>query len=77
MKGFNDFVAIDFETANGNRSSICSVGLVIIRNGEIVDKYYSLVNPHRTIMRGSAKKCMDWAMKILIMPLSFQKYGQR
>lgn len=45
MKGFNDFVAIDFETANGNRSSICSVGLVIVRNGEIVDKYYSLVKP--------------------------------
>ena len=40
-----DFVAIDFETANGQHSSICSVGLVVVRNGEIVDTYYSLVKP--------------------------------
>ena len=30
-----DFVAIDFETANGRRSSVCSVGIVIVRGGEI------------------------------------------
>ena len=29
-----DFVAIDFETANGRRSSVCSVGIVIVRDGE-------------------------------------------
>ena len=40
-----DFVAIDFETANGCRSSVCSVGAVIVRNGEIVDRFYSLVQP--------------------------------
>ncbi len=40
-----NFAAIDFETANTNRSSICSVGVVIVRNGEIVDQYYSLVRP--------------------------------
>ena len=40
-----DFVAIDFETANGKRSSICSVGAVIVKNGEIVDSFYSLVKP--------------------------------
>jgi len=40
-----DFAAIDFETANQNRTSICSVGLVIVRNTEIVDKYYSLIQP--------------------------------
>ncbi len=28
-----DFAAIDFETANFERSSICSVGIVIVRNG--------------------------------------------
>ncbi len=38
-----DFVAIDFETANGRRSSVCSVGIVIVRGGEIVDKFYSLI----------------------------------
>ena len=40
-----DFVAIDFETANGSRSSVCSVGIVVVRNGEIVDKFYSLIHP--------------------------------
>ncbi len=40
-----DFAAIDFETANERRSSICSVGLVIVRGGKIVDKFYSLIHP--------------------------------
>ena len=40
-----DFAAIDFETANGRRSSVCSVGIVIVRGGEIVDKFYSLIQP--------------------------------
>lgn len=40
-----DFAAIDFETANNERSSVCSVGLVIVRGGEIVDRFYSLINP--------------------------------
>lgn len=40
-----DFAAIDFETANGRRSSVCSVGVVIVRDGKIVDKFYSLIQP--------------------------------
>lgn len=32
-----DFAAIDFETANNQRSSVCSVGIVIVRDGEITD----------------------------------------
>jgi DNA polymerase-3 subunit epsilon len=40
-----DFAALDFETANYNRSSICSIGLVIVRGGVIVDKVYRLVCP--------------------------------
>ena len=40
-----DFAAIDFETANNQRSSVCSVGLVIVRDGEITDTFYSLINP--------------------------------
>lgn len=40
-----DFVAIDFETANGRRSSVCSVGIVVVRNGEVVDEFYSLIRP--------------------------------
>jgi len=40
-----DFVAIDFETANANRSSICSVGIVIVRDGKIGEKLYRLIRP--------------------------------
>ena len=40
-----DFAAIDFETANNERSSVCSVGVVIVRDGEIVDSFYSLIQP--------------------------------
>lgn len=40
-----NFAAIDFETANGRRSSVCSVGVVIVRGGHIVDRFYSLIRP--------------------------------
>ncbi|MDE6482181.1 MAG: 3'-5' exonuclease [Rikenellaceae bacterium] len=40
-----DFAAIDFETANGKRSSVCSVGVAIVRDGAIVDTVYSLIRP--------------------------------
>lgn len=40
-----DFAAIDFETANQCRSSVCSVGVVIVRDGEIADSFYSLIYP--------------------------------
>jgi len=40
-----DFVAIDFETANINYSSACSIGLVAVKNKEIVDTKYFLIQP--------------------------------
>ena len=40
-----DFAAIDFEIANHHRSSVCSVGVVIVRNGQIADRIYSLIRP--------------------------------
>lgn len=41
----NNFAAIDFETANNARTSVCSVGVVIVKNNEIVDSFYSLIRP--------------------------------
>ncbi|MBO4587577.1 MAG: 3'-5' exoribonuclease [Bacteroidales bacterium] len=41
----NDFAAIDFETANGCRSSVCSVGVVVVREGAVTDSFYSLIRP--------------------------------
>ena len=40
-----DFAAIDFETANTERTSVCSVGVVIVRDGAMVDSFYSLIQP--------------------------------
>ncbi|MFZ1235648.1 MAG: 3'-5' exonuclease [Prevotella sp.] len=40
------FAAIDFETANGYRTSVCSVGVVIVENGELTDSYYHLIRPY-------------------------------
>ena len=40
-----DFAAIDFETANECPSSICSVGVVIVRDGAVVNSFYSLIHP--------------------------------
>ncbi|MDR2836344.1 MAG: 3'-5' exoribonuclease, partial [Bacteroidales bacterium] len=41
----DNFVAIDFETANECMSSVCSVGVVIVREGIILEKIYYLINP--------------------------------
>ncbi len=41
----DNFAAIDFETANEQRTSICSVGIVIVRDGRIEEKFYSLIRP--------------------------------
>ena len=38
-KLMRDFAAIDFETANSERTSVCSVGIVIVRDGRIVDTF--------------------------------------
>ena len=40
-----DFIAIDFETANECHSSVCSVGSVLVRDGRVVDSFYSLIHP--------------------------------
>ena len=45
LDSMKDFAAIDFETANQQRTSVCSVGIVIVRGGEIADSYYSLIKP--------------------------------
>ena len=48
-----NFNAIDFETANENPSSVCSVGIVFVRDGEIVVRYGEdetgqLLQPHQS-----------------------------
>ena len=40
-----NFVAIDFETANEKRNSPCSIGIVVVKDGEIVEKIHQLIKP--------------------------------
>lgn len=40
-----NFAAIDFETANGNPCSVCSVGIVVVKQGVVTDKFYKLIHP--------------------------------
>lgn len=40
-----NFIAIDFETANSNRSSICSIGLAIVEKGKLVGSEHIYVKP--------------------------------
>jgi len=40
-----DFTAIDFETANGSAASACSVGLVKVRDGRVVDSASWFIQP--------------------------------
>ena len=39
------FTAIDFETANGSAASACSLGLVKVADGRVVDEAYWLIRP--------------------------------
>ena len=45
ITGMKDFIAIDFETANECHSSVCSVGAVMVRDGRVTDRFYSLIHP--------------------------------
>lgn len=40
-----DFIAMDYETAAGQRATACSVALVVVRESRVVDSFYSLINP--------------------------------
>lgn len=40
-----NFIAIDFETANEKRASACSLGMTIVKNGQVVDELYYLIKP--------------------------------
>ena len=51
-----NFVAMDFETANGKSSSACSLALALIENNQITDTFYTLINPLRSEERRVGKE---------------------
>ena len=72
-----DFAAIDFETANNERSSVCSVGVVIVSGGEIVDSSILSSSPSQSIITTGAVRFMVFVLKTRTMHQSFPKYGSR
>lgn len=40
-----NFIAIDFETATAKRSSICEVGICVVRDGQVIETKFWLVHP--------------------------------
>lgn len=40
-----NFVAMDFETANHEKHSAVSVALAVVRDDQVVDEFYSLIQP--------------------------------
>ena len=48
-----DFNAIDLETADWNRGSICQVGVVTVRGGRVTGTTHSMVNPGRSSFTNS------------------------
>ena len=68
-----DFAAIDFETANNKRSYVCSVGIVIVRNREIIDSS----SRSQTIITNGAVRYMGCVVTIRTLPLFSLKCGNR
>lgn len=61
-----DFAAIDLEAANSDIRSVCSIGIIIVRNRNIIDSFYSLIKPipnyycfYNTKINGLKKKDTD------------------
>lgn len=45
-----DFIAIDFEIANRNYNSACSLGLIFVKNNKIIDQKYFVIKPPTDVM---------------------------
>jgi DNA polymerase III subunit epsilon len=56
------FVALDFETADRYRDSACSVGLVRVAQGQVVDRAHYLIRPPRQGFEFTHIHGITWAM---------------
>ena len=60
-----NFVAMDFETANHEKHSAVSMALAVVRQNEVVDEFYSLIQPEtyfsarNTAIHGIQKQDVD------------------
>ena len=54
------FAAIDFETANNSRDSACSIGIVIVSNGKIVERVHELIRPPNSYFQFTYIHGLTW-----------------
>ena len=76
MLMLEDFAAIDFETANRKLTSICAVGVVVVRGGKLCDIYYHLVRPEPEYYIRQFTLYMVLVMKIQCLNPILRMYGK-
>lgn len=40
-----DYICIDIENPNARGNSICSIGIIVVKDNKVINKIYSLINP--------------------------------
>ena len=40
-----DYISVDIENPNTRGNSICSIGIIVVKENKVVDEIYSLINP--------------------------------
>lgn len=45
LLGISDYIVVDVETPNSRGNSICSIGIIIVKNYQVSDTIYTLINP--------------------------------
>lgn len=56
-----NFVALDFETADGGRDSACAIGLVRVAAGQVTNTLYRLIRPPRRAIMFEHIHGISWA----------------
>ncbi len=70
-----NFVAMDFETANHQAHSACSLALVMVQNSQIVDEYYTSSNQKHHSSGGTSRSMVS-TRKMSEMHPSFLMSGK-
>lgn len=73
----NNFVAIDFETANADRSSICQIGITEVVDGILQPSKSWLVQPEGNDYDAFNIHFTVSNQKTPRIALNFQMYGKR
>ena len=46
-----NYAVLDIENPNFRQNSICAIGIILVKNNQIIKKEYSLINPEDTFDR--------------------------